>query len=114
MPSYRLGVKLALQVIPAALLCHEQGCGYPMDVSAAALYLHSQLCFSFSCITVTRAVLVHVKHLRKTMRHWGPPHVTSRDKHPDWNTQDSGGTLSEQCLQLALEQKPSAWPRAVP
>ncbi|KAK2523098.1 hypothetical protein Q9233_010457, partial [Columba guinea] len=73
-----------------------------------------RLCFSFSCITVARAVLVHVKHLRKTMRHWGPPHVMSRDKHPDWNTQDSGGTLYEQCLQLALEQKPSAWPRAVP
>lgn len=68
-PSYRLGVNLALQVIPAALLCHEHGCGYPMDVSAAALHLHSQLCFSFSCITVARAVLVHVKHLRKTMRH---------------------------------------------
>ncbi|XP_071671977.1 LOW QUALITY PROTEIN: group 3 secretory phospholipase A2 [Patagioenas fasciata] len=67
-----------------------------------------------NCITVTWAVLVHAKHLRKTMRHWGPPHVTSRDKHPDWNMQDSGCTLYEQCLQLPLEQKPSAWPSAVP
>ncbi|XP_029880661.1 group 3 secretory phospholipase A2 [Aquila chrysaetos chrysaetos] len=67
-----------------------------------------------SCITATRAVLVPARHLKKTLRRWGPPHVTSKAEHPYWKTQDSGGTLYEQCLQLALEQKLGARHRAVP
>lgn len=40
--------------------------------------------------------------------------MTSKAEHPYWKTQDSGGTLYEQCLRLALEQKLGAQPRAVP
>ncbi|KAM6051625.1 group 3 secretory phospholipase A2 [Theristicus caerulescens] len=61
-----------------------------------------------SCITVTQAVLVPARHLKKTLKRWGPLHVTSNAKHPDWKTRDSGGTLYEQCLRLAWEQKPGA------
>ncbi|XP_049662337.1 group 3 secretory phospholipase A2 isoform X2 [Accipiter gentilis] len=67
-----------------------------------------------NCITATRAVLVPARHLKKTLRRWGPPHMTSKAEHPYWKTQDSGGTLYEQCLRLALEQKLGAQPRAVP
>ncbi|XP_069651580.1 group 3 secretory phospholipase A2 isoform X2 [Haliaeetus albicilla] len=67
-----------------------------------------------NCITATRAVLVPARHLKKTLRRWGPPHVTSKAEHPYWKTQDSGGTLYEQCLRLALEQKLGAQPHAVP
>uniref|UniRef100_A0A672U0G5 phospholipase A2 n=1 Tax=Strigops habroptila TaxID=2489341 RepID=A0A672U0G5_STRHB len=65
------------------------------------------------CIATTRAVLVPARHLKKTLRHWGSLHVNSRAKHPDWKTQDSGGTLYEQCLRMALEQKPHAQPDTV-
>nr|XP_013801626.1 PREDICTED: group 3 secretory phospholipase A2 [Apteryx mantelli mantelli] len=58
-----------------------------------------------NCITVTQAVLVPAWHLRNTLRHWGPLHVTSKVKHQDQKIQDSGGTLYERCLQLSLEQK---------
>ncbi|NXQ96616.1 PA2G3 phospholipase, partial [Sagittarius serpentarius] len=46
-----------------------------------------------NCITVTQAVLIPARHLKKTLRRWGPPPVTSKAEHPDWKTQDSGGTL---------------------
>ncbi|XP_063207213.1 group 3 secretory phospholipase A2 [Chroicocephalus ridibundus] len=62
-----------------------------------------------NCNTTTRAVLVPARHLKKTLRCWGLPHATSKAKHPDWKTQDSGDTLYERCLQLALEQKPGAY-----
>ncbi|KAM6241931.1 group 3 secretory phospholipase A2 [Spheniscus humboldti] len=67
-----------------------------------------------NCITAIRAVLVPAQHLRKTLRRWGPPHVISKAERPDWKTQDSGGTLYERCLRLALEQKPGAQHHAVP
>ncbi|XP_050770239.1 group 3 secretory phospholipase A2 [Gymnogyps californianus] len=67
-----------------------------------------------NCITATQAVLVPARHLKKALRRWGPPHVTSKAEHPDWKTQDSGGTLYEQCLQLALEQKPGTRHHMVP
>ncbi|KAM6378054.1 group 3 secretory phospholipase A2 [Pluvialis apricaria] len=67
-----------------------------------------------NCITATRAVLVPARHLKKTLKRWGPLHVTSKAEHPDWKTQDSSGTLYERCLQLALEQKPGAGHHAVP
>ncbi|XP_028943331.1 group 3 secretory phospholipase A2 [Antrostomus carolinensis] len=61
-----------------------------------------------NCLTVTQAVLVPAQHLKKPLRRWGPPQVTSKVERPDWKTQDSGGSLYEQCLWLALEQKPDA------
>ncbi|KAM7089845.1 group 3 secretory phospholipase A2 [Ciconia maguari] len=67
-----------------------------------------------NCITATRAVLVPAQHLKKTLRHWGPLHVTSKAERPDWKTQDSGGTLYERCLRLALEQKLGIWHHVVP
>lgn len=67
-----------------------------------------------NCITATRAVLVPAQHLKKTLRRWGPPHVTSKAEHPYRKTQDSGGTLYERCLRLALEQKLGTWHHAVP
>ncbi|XP_075024271.1 group 3 secretory phospholipase A2 [Calonectris borealis] len=67
-----------------------------------------------NCITATRAVLVPAQHLKKTLRRWGPPHVISKAEYPYWKTQDSGGTLYEQCLRLALEQKLGTWHHAVP
>ncbi|KAM9259613.1 LOW QUALITY PROTEIN: group 3 secretory phospholipase A2 [Cariama cristata] len=79
----------------------------PTDCSLAEGSQHN-------CITAMRAVLVPAQHLKKTVRQWGPPPVTSKAKHPDWNTQDSGGTLYEQCLQLALEQKLGTQHHTVP
>ncbi|XP_064024887.1 LOW QUALITY PROTEIN: group 3 secretory phospholipase A2 [Pogoniulus pusillus] len=67
-----------------------------------------------NCTAAARAVLVPAQHLRKALRHWAPLHGTSKARHPDWKTQYSGGTLYEQCLQLALEQKPGTWHHAVP
>ncbi|XP_054700301.1 group 3 secretory phospholipase A2 isoform X2 [Grus americana] len=67
-----------------------------------------------NCITATRAVLVPARHLKKMVKHWGPPHVTSKAEHPDWKTQDSSSSLYERCLQLALEQKLGAWHHMVP
>ncbi|XP_042661602.1 group 3 secretory phospholipase A2 [Tyto alba] len=67
-----------------------------------------------NCMAATQAVLVPAQHLKKTLRHWGPPHVTSKAQCPDWKTQDSGGTFYTRCLQLALEQKPDAWHHTVP
>ncbi|XP_054028784.1 group 3 secretory phospholipase A2-like [Dryobates pubescens] len=67
-----------------------------------------------SCMAAPRAVPVPARHLQKILRHWGPLHGTSEAKHPDWKTQSSGGTLYEQCLRLALEQRPGAWQQAVP
>ncbi|NXE85567.1 PA2G3 phospholipase, partial [Cochlearius cochlearius] len=46
-----------------------------------------------NCTTATRAVLVPARHLRKTLRRWGPPHATSKAERPDWKTRDSGATL---------------------
>ncbi|NXJ02030.1 PA2G3 phospholipase, partial [Psophia crepitans] len=46
-----------------------------------------------NCATATRAVLVPARHLRKTVRRWGPLHVTSEAERPGWKTQGSGGTL---------------------
>ncbi|NXX60531.1 PA2G3 phospholipase, partial [Scopus umbretta] len=46
-----------------------------------------------NCITAIRAVRVPAQHLKKALRRWGPPHVTSKAEHLDWKTQDSGGTL---------------------
>ncbi|XP_075289738.1 group 3 secretory phospholipase A2 [Opisthocomus hoazin] len=67
-----------------------------------------------NCITATRALLVPVQHLKKTLRRWGPLHVTANAGHLDWKTKDSGGTLYERCLRLALEQKLGAQPHMVP
>ncbi|XP_051490330.1 group 3 secretory phospholipase A2 [Apus apus] len=66
-----------------------------------------------SCITVPRAMLVPAQYLKKTMRHWGLPHVSSKAKHPE-RKMDSGGTLYEQCLRLALEQQPGTPHHTVP
>ncbi|KAM9219591.1 group 3 secretory phospholipase A2 [Leptosomus discolor] len=67
-----------------------------------------------NCITVTRAVLLPARHLKKILRRWGPPHVTSKTEHLDWKTQTSAGTLYERCLRLALEQKLGAQPHTLP
>ncbi|XP_071619187.1 group 3 secretory phospholipase A2 [Heliangelus exortis] len=58
-----------------------------------------------NCSTATQAVLVPTQHLKKTLRRQGLLHATSKTEHSHWKTQDSGATLYEQCLQLALEQK---------
>ncbi|XP_050174459.1 group 3 secretory phospholipase A2 isoform X1 [Myiozetetes cayanensis] len=67
-----------------------------------------------SCTTVTRAALLPAKRLKKTLRHWDPPHVSSKTKHPDWKTQARGGTLCEQCQYLAMMHMPGAQPHTVP
>ncbi|XP_027521274.1 group 3 secretory phospholipase A2 [Corapipo altera] len=67
-----------------------------------------------SCTTVTRAVLLPAKRLKKTLRRWGPLHVSSKTKHPDWKTQARGGSLCEQCQHLAMKQGPGAQPHTVP
>ncbi|XP_051630111.1 group 3 secretory phospholipase A2 isoform X3 [Manacus candei] len=67
-----------------------------------------------SCTTVTRAVLLPAKRLKKTLRRWGPLHVSSKTKHPDWKTQARGGILCEQCQHLAMEQGLGAQPHTVP
>ncbi|KAM9281505.1 group 3 secretory phospholipase A2 [Morus bassanus] len=67
-----------------------------------------------NCSIATRAVLVPAQHLKKTLRRWGPLHVTAKAEHPDWKMQDSGSTLYEQCLRLALEQKLGTWHHTVP
>ncbi|XP_014812104.1 PREDICTED: group 3 secretory phospholipase A2-like [Calidris pugnax] len=66
-----------------------------------------------NCNAVTRALLVPARHLKKTLRHWGLPHATSKAKLPDWKTQDSDNTLYERCLRLVLEQKPAVQHHAV-
>ncbi|NXE29453.1 PA2G3 phospholipase, partial [Ardeotis kori] len=46
-----------------------------------------------NCTAAPRAMLVPAQHLKKTLRRWGPLHITSKAEHPEWKTQDSGGTL---------------------
>ncbi|XP_061866304.1 group 3 secretory phospholipase A2 [Colius striatus] len=66
-----------------------------------------------SCGT-SRAVPVPAWHLKKALRRWSPLQGSSKAKHPDWKTERPGTTLYEQCLQLALEQKPGAQFHMVP
>ncbi|XP_068269069.1 group 3 secretory phospholipase A2 [Nyctibius grandis] len=79
----------------------------PTDCSLGEGLLHN-------CSIATRAVLVPARHLKETLRRWGPLHVTSKAERPHWRTQDSDGTLYERCLRVALEQKLGARPHAVP
>lgn len=67
-----------------------------------------------SCTTVTRAVLVPARQLKKTLRGWGPLPVSSKAKHPHWKTQAKGGTFCEQCQHLVIEHTPGTWPHTVP
>ncbi|KAM9371851.1 LOW QUALITY PROTEIN: group 3 secretory phospholipase A2 [Phaethornis superciliosus] len=67
-----------------------------------------------NCSTATQAVLVPTQSLKKTLRRQGLLHVTSKAEHSHWKTQDSGATLYEQCLQLALEQKSDTQHHTVP
>ncbi|NXF38005.1 PA2G3 phospholipase, partial [Nyctibius bracteatus] len=46
-----------------------------------------------NCSTATQAVRVPARHLKETLRRWGPLRVTSKAERPDWRTQDSGGSL---------------------
>ncbi|XP_066187203.1 group 3 secretory phospholipase A2 [Sylvia atricapilla] len=39
-----------------------------------------------SCTTVTRAVLVPARQLKKTVRHWNPLRANSKARHPHWKT----------------------------
>ncbi|KAM6052204.1 LOW QUALITY PROTEIN: group 3 secretory phospholipase A2 [Chlamydotis macqueenii] len=57
-----------------------------------------------NCTAAPRAMLVPAQHLKKTLRRWGPLHMTSKAEHPDWKI-DSGGTFYERCLRLAWKQK---------
>ncbi|XP_058707475.1 group 3 secretory phospholipase A2 isoform X4 [Poecile atricapillus] len=66
-----------------------------------------------SCTTVTRAVLVPARQLKKILRRWGPLRVSSKAKHPHRKTQARGGTLCEQCQHLVVQQTPGAWPHTV-
>uniref|UniRef100_A0A8C3X9A8 phospholipase A2 n=1 Tax=Cyanoderma ruficeps TaxID=181631 RepID=A0A8C3X9A8_9PASS len=66
-----------------------------------------------SCTTVTRAVLVPARQLKKILRRWGHLRASSKARHPRWKTQARGSTLCEQCQHLLIEQTPGAWPHTV-
>lgn len=62
---------------------------------------------------MTRAVLVPAQQLKKILRRWGLPHVSSKAKHLHGKTHARGGTLCEQGHQHRVVEQTPAWPQTV-